>query len=72
MKALGERAGVPDLTNKAGRKGLGTYKDLLTPMERRELFRHADEATGDYYNDERIESMRPAAARIEKFFLYGA
>jgi integrase len=71
MKALGERAGVPDLTNKAGRKGLGTYKDLLTPMERREYFGHSDEATGDYYNDERIDSMRPAAIKIEQYFLSG-
>lgn len=72
IRALGERAGVRGLTNKAGRKGLGTYKEIgLTPMERREFFRHSDDATGDFYDDEKVESMRPAAAKIERFFLFG-
>ena len=73
VRALGVRAGVPGLANKAGRKGLGTHKEIgLTPFERREYFRHSDDATGDYYDDEKVESMRPAAAKIERFFLFGA
>lgn len=68
VKSLGARAGVLGLTNKAGRKGLGTYKELLTPAERRAHFRHSDEGVGDHYNDEHVESMRPAAIRIERFF----
>ncbi|MHB8397379.1 MAG: tyrosine-type recombinase/integrase [Candidatus Limnocylindrales bacterium] len=70
VRSLGERAGVPGLANKAGRKGIGTHKEIgLTPMERREYFRHCDDATGDFYDDERVESMRPAAAKIEQFYL---
>jgi integrase len=68
--ALGVRAGVPSLRCKAGRKGLGTHKAIgLTPMERREYFRQADIPTGDAYDDEHVESMRGAAAKIERFYL---
>ena len=71
VRALGQRAGVRDLTIKAGRKGLGTHaKGMgLTTFERREYFRHADDETGDHYNDEHVESMRPAARKIELFYL---
>jgi integrase len=72
LRALGERAGVEGFTCKAGRKGIGTYKEIgLTPMERREYFRHSDDATGDFYDDEKVESMRPAAKKIEQFFIFG-
>jgi integrase len=67
---LGRRAGVPSLRRKAGRKGLGTHKAIgLTSMERRCYFRHADDETGDAYDDEQVESMREAAAKIERFYL---
>jgi integrase len=70
VAALGRRAGVPGLTCKSARKGIGTHKAIgLTPMERREYFRHSDDATGDFYDDERVESLRPAAEKIERFYL---
>jgi integrase len=70
VAALGLRAGVPGLTCKAARKGIGTHKAIgLTPMERREYFRHSDDATGDFYDDEKVESLRPAAEKIERFYL---
>jgi len=69
VKALGLRAGVLDLTCKAARKGLGTYRDIgLTPQGRRELFRHSDDATGDFYDERAIESRRGDAILIERFF----
>jgi integrase len=73
VAALGLRAGVPGLTCKSARKGIGTHKAIgLTPMERREYFRHSDDATGDFYDDERVESLRPAAEKIERFYLDAA
>jgi integrase len=73
IKALGGRAGVGDVWQKSARKGIGTHAKLmgLTTFERRELFRHEDDSTGDFYDDERVDSMRPAAAKIEQFYLYG-
>jgi len=69
VKALGERAGVPDLTCKAARKGLGTYRDIgLTPQGRRERFRHSDDATGDLYDEHDAEARREDAIKIERFF----
>ena len=71
VRQLGLDAGVPGLTNKAGRKGIGTHAKVmnLTTFERREYFRHEDDETGDFYDDEKVESMRPAAAKIEMFYL---
>jgi integrase len=69
VRALGERAGVEELTQKAARKGLGTYRDIgLTPQGRREFFRHSDDATGDLYDERDVESRRGDAIRIEQFF----
>ena len=71
VKALGVRAGVPGLTCKAARKGIGTYREIgLTPQGRREYFRHSDDATGDLYDEHDIDSRRGDADRIERFF-YG-
>jgi integrase len=69
VTALGARAGVKGLTQKAARKGLGTYREIgLTPQGRREYFRHSDDATGDLYDERDIESRRGDAIRIEQFF----
>ena len=70
IKALGERAGVRDLTNKAARKGLGTYRGIeLTPQGRRDYMRHADVATGDLYDEQTVEERRGDALKIERFFI---
>jgi integrase len=72
IRALGERAGVPNLTNKAGRKGIGTHQDIgLTPQGRRRFFRHSDDATGDLYDEQDADSRRADAMKIEKFYLFG-
>jgi integrase len=69
VAALGLRAGVSGLTNKAARKGLGTYAEIgMTPQGRRKYFRHSDDATGDLYDENDIESRRGDAIRIEQFF----
>jgi integrase len=69
IRALGERAGIRDLTQKAARKGIATYRDIgLTPRGLRDLFRHADEQTGDLYDERETESRRADADRIERFF----
>jgi integrase len=71
VKALGERAGVK-LWNKSGRKGVGTNGKCLTSLERKGLFRHADESTGDFYDEESVEALRPAANRMERLYLTGS
>jgi integrase len=72
VRALGERAGVFGVTNKAGRKGIGTHRDIgLTPQGRREHFRHSDDATGDFYDERDVESRRADAIKIERFYLFG-
>jgi integrase len=69
IRALGERAGVTDLTQKAARKGIGTYADIgLSPQGRRKLFRHSDDAIGDAYDEMDVDSRRGDAIAIERFF----
>lgn len=71
VRALGERAGIKDLVNKSARKSVGTHAKTigLGGLERKALFRHADEATGDYYDEEAVESLRPAVCKIERYYL---
>jgi integrase len=70
MIALGARAGVPSLRCKSGRKGLGSHYGIgLTEMERMHYFRHEDEHTGEAYDEKRVDSMRGAADKIERFYL---
>ena len=72
VKALGERAGVDNLTQKAARKGLGTYREIgLTPMGRRTSSGISDDATGDFYDRRDVNARRGDALAIERFF-YGA
>jgi integrase len=73
VKALGERAGVHDLCQKSARKGIGAHGKLigLGALERKGFFRHEDEETSEGYDDEKVDSMRPAAGKIESFYLFG-
>ena len=52
------------------RKSLGTHAKAmgLGGLERRELLGHALEETGDWYDEEAVESMRPAVAKIVSFY----
>ncbi len=70
VRALGDRAGVA-LWQKSGRKTVGTIAKGagLTGLERQGLFRHADEATGDLYDERSVEALRGAAAKVERYCL---
>lgn len=70
VRALGERAGVR-LWQKTGRKSVGTHAKGagLTGLERKGLFRHADEATGELYDEQSVDGLRPAAAKVERYYL---
>ena len=70
VRALGDRAGVK-LWQKSGRKTVGTIARGagLTGLERKGLFRHADEATGDLYDEQSVDALRPAAAKVERYYL---
>jgi integrase len=71
IRALGKERGT-GVTCKAGRKGIGTHRDIgLTPQGRREHFRHSDDATGDFYDERDVESRRADAIKIERFYLFG-
>lgn len=70
IKALAERAGIGPCWQKSARKCIGTHREIgLTPQGRRRQFRHADEGTGDSYDEQEVESRRGDAARIETFYL---
>lgn len=73
IRDLGRRAGIDGLAQKSARKSVGTHAKTmgLGGLERKALFRHSDEATGDLYDEEAVESLRPAVIRIEGFYLTG-
>jgi integrase len=70
VRALGRRAGV-DLWQKTGRKSVGSNARGagLTSLERRGLFRHEDESTGDHYDERHAEGLRAAVNKIERYYL---
>lgn len=71
VKDLGKRAGVPGLWQKTGRKSVGTNARSagVSKSDRRDLFRHSDESTGDLYDEGDVEGLRPAVAKIENYYL---
>jgi hypothetical protein len=70
VRAIAREAGVGDMTAIGFRKSLGTNAKVmgLSGLERRELLGHSDEKTGESYDDERVETMRPAVAKIVSFY----
>lgn len=70
IRMVAEMAGVGDMTIIGFRKSLGTNAKAmgLGGLERRELLGHTDEQTGDWYDEERVETMRPAVAKIVSFY----
>lgn len=66
VRALGQRAGVDGLTIHAFRKTLGTYAKTwgFSQLELKALLRHSAVETQRWYDDQAVESLRPAAARI--------
>ena len=66
LRAAGERAGVPGLTWLGLRKGIGTLAKSwgLGPLEVQALLRHTSVETQRWYDEERVESLRGAVAKI--------
>jgi integrase len=70
IRGIAELAGVGDMTIIGFRKSLGTNAKAmgLGGLERKELLGHSYEKTGDWYDDDRVETMRPAVAKIVSFY----
>jgi integrase len=66
VKRLGEDAGVPGLTIIGFRKTLGTLAQEIgiSELERKNLLRHTDVKTGDYYDEADVEISRRTVAKI--------
>jgi len=66
IRAVGERAGVPGLTLLGFRKTLGTIAKQwgLGQLELKALLRHSNVETQRWYDEEQVESLRPAVGRI--------
>lgn len=66
IKAAGERAGVPGLTILGFRKTIGTYGKAwgFSQLELKALLRHNNPETQEWYDEERVESLRPAVDKI--------
>jgi integrase len=70
IRELADEAGIGDMTIIGFRKSLGTNAKAagLGGLERKELLGHSDEKTGDWYDEERVETMRPAVAKLADFY----
>jgi integrase len=67
VKELGRRAGVPGLTIASFRKTIGTYAKSwgFSQLELKALLRHSAVETQRWYDEEEIESLRPAVAKVQ-------
>jgi integrase len=67
VKELGRRAGVPGLTIASFRKTIGTYAKSwgFSQLELKALLRHSHVETQKWYDEEAVESLRPAAAKVQ-------
>jgi integrase len=71
IKIAAKRANLADgMTILGARKSAGTNAKAmgLGQIERMLLFGHTDEATGEHYDEEQIETMRPAIKKLELFY----
>lgn len=66
LKAAGRRAGIHNLTIAGFRKTIGTHAKRwgLGQLELKALLRHSNVETQRWYDEEQVESLRPAVARI--------
>ena len=66
IKELGQRAGVPDLTIASFRKTIGTYAKSwgFSQLELKALLRHSNVETQRWYDEDEVEALRPATAKI--------
>ncbi len=63
-------AGVDGMTILGFRKSFGTYAKAmgLGPLEVQAILGHTNVATQEHYDEEAVESLRPAMGRIAAFF----
>jgi integrase len=68
---LGERAGVPGLTILSFRKSIGTLAKIcgIGQLELRDLLRHTNTSTQEYYNEKSPEQLRGAMDKLEDLYL---
>jgi len=66
VKALGKRAGVEGLTILSFRKTIGTHAKSwgFSQLELKALLRHTNVRTQDWYDEEDVEVLRPAADKV--------
>ena len=66
IRAAGERAGIPGLTIASFRKTIGTLAKSwgLGQLEVKALLRHSNVETQRWYDEEAVETLRPAVAKI--------
>lgn len=67
IRAAGLRAGIPGLTISGFRKTIGTLAKSwgLGQLELKALLRHSNVETQRWYDEEQLDSLRPAVARIQ-------
>jgi integrase len=67
IRAAGERAGITGLTIASFRKTIGTLAKTwgLGQLELKALLRHSNVETQRWYDEEQVESLRPAVAKIQ-------
>lgn len=67
IRQLGERAGVPGITILGFRKSIGTHAKTwgLGQLELKALLRHTNIETQKFYDEEAVESLRPAVEKIQ-------
>ena len=66
IRAAGERAGIDGLTIAGFRKTIGTLAKTwgLGQLEVKALLRHSNTETQRWYDEEQVETLRPAVAQI--------
>jgi len=67
IHSVGERAGIQGLTISSFRKTIGTLAKTwgLGQLELKALLRHSNVETQRWYDEEAVESLRPAVAKIQ-------
>jgi integrase len=74
IRGAAERAGIGDMTIIGFRKTLGTSAKAmgLGPLEVAAILGHSNAETQRAYDEERVESMRPAAGKVAAFYATGS
>jgi len=73
IRSAAERAGIPGtIWIKTFRVTDGTEgKRVLSPLEMQALLGHADVETQRWYDEEQVESLRPAMQRLAELYTFG-